>query len=121
MNSSLSPQQQQTVKNNYDLMANGVELSGEMNNETVKRNLIKLLMVGNKTASGNYTINKEFKPILLKHGLKTLTVPKTMFKIIDIIKEKQAPTTPSNGRLNLGSGKTNKIDRYNEILKKLSK
>ena len=70
MSNNLQPQQQQTVKSNYDLMANGVELSGELNNETIKRNLIKLLMVGNKTAAGNYTINKEFKPILLKHGLK---------------------------------------------------
>ena len=127
MNSSISPQQQQTVKSNYDLMANGLELSGEMNNETVKRNLIKLLMVGNKTASGNYTINKEFKPILLKHGLKTLTVPKTLKDIIDKVKNKTlASSTESKGRLNLGSGKcsngkANKIDRYNEILKKLGK
>lgn len=129
MSNTLQPQQQQTVKSNYDLMANGVELSGELNNETIKRNLIKLLMVGNKTAAGNYTINKEFKPILLKHGLKTLTVPKSMIKVIDMFKSNNSgvktESKESKGRLNLGgnksSGSKNKIDRYNEILKKISK
>ena len=130
INSNIPQAQKETVKSNYDLMSNGVELSGDMNNEVLRRNLIKCLMVGNKTSAGNYTINKAFKPILLKHGLKTLTIPKTIFSVIDKFKSNE-----SKGRLNLGSGnedkriktistcrgknKDSKIDRYNEILSKL--
>lgn len=153
MKTVIPQEQKQTVQNNYDLMANGLELSGlcgMVDPKLLNRNLIKLLMVGNKTASGNYTINKAFKPILLKHGIKTLTFPKTLVKIADAFKGNVPKTGESKGRLYLGrgeesktsktsemsetskgrlylgrgetskkSGSQNKIDRYNEILKKL--
>lgn len=133
MKTVIPPEQKQTVQSNYDLMANGLELSGlcgMVDPKLLNRNLIKLLMVGNKTASGNYTINKAFKPILLKHGIKTLTFPKSLVKIADAFKGKSVTSqNESKGRLYLGrgeesktsnkSGSKNKIDRYNEILKKL--
>ena len=77
-----------------------------------------------------YTIT--FKGILLKHGLKTLTVPKVLQQIADkVLTEKSkgrlnlgsGDELSGKGRLNLGSGECSgtKTQRYNEILKKLSK
>lgn len=123
------PQYEPQVKQNFDLFSSGAELSGA--GEVVHRNLPKLLMMS-KTARGNYTIKSAFKPLLLKYGIKTLTVPKALSDYYKSVESK--------GRLNLGSGEKNvfkpiqepsnsgkcgknknKIDRYNEILDKLKR
>jgi hypothetical protein len=123
------PQYEPQVKQNFDLFSSGSELSGA--GEVVHRNLPKLLMMM-KTARGNYTIKSAFKPLLLKYGIKTLTVPKALSDYYKSVESK--------GRLNLGSGEKNvfkpiqepansgkcgknknKIDRYNEILDKLKR
>lgn len=137
------PQYQPQVKQNFDLFSSGVELSGS-NNEVILRNIPKLLMMS-KSSRGTYTIKKEFKPLLFKYGIKTLTVPKTLKDFTEQV------INHSKGRLNLGhgpdsntiqttsnnttggniikpakqnttSGKNiNKYNRYNEILEKLKK
>lgn len=127
------PQYQPAVKQNFDLFSSGLDnyvSSGGKLNDTVNRNLIKFLVL-HKTPKG-YGIHKDFKDILLKHGLKTLTVPKVLQQIADkVLTEKSkgrlnlgsGDELSGKGRLNLGSGECSgtKTQRYNEILKKLSK
>lgn len=129
------PQYTPQVKQNFDLFSSGAELSGS-DNDVILRNIPKLLLMS-KNSSGNFTIKKEFAPLLKKYGLKTLTVPKTLKDF--------AYKVWSAGRLNLGhgeesglnelnsgnlahppkqnttGGKNNKLNRYNEILEKLKK
>lgn len=131
------PQYKSQVSQNYNLFSSGNEISGS-DNEVILRNLPKLLVMS-KTSSGNFTVKKEFQPLLLKYGIKTLTVPKTLKDFAHKV------MMASNGRLNLGSGEEsqgrlnlgkgnsiqppkqnttggstkNKYNRYNEILEKL--
>lgn len=135
------PQYQPQVKTNYDLFSLGSELAGS--NKTILNNIPKLLMVS-KSNRGGYVINKDFKPLLNKYGIKSMIIPKTLKEFI-------AKMEKSKGRLYLGHGDTytsqgqeskgpltianniaspikeprsngkNKINRYNEILNKLKK
>lgn len=131
----LPPVYKPQVEQNYKAFSLGSELAG--GNQTIMRNLPKLLLIS-KSSRGGYTIKKDFKPLLNKFGIKTLTLPKTLKDFIDKMNK-------SNGRLYLGNGKCgesgpltiaqnefapiqqprsngkNKIDRYNEILNKLKK
>ena len=110
------PQYQPAVKQNFDLFSSGLDnyvSSGGKLNDTVNRNLIKFLVL-HKTSKGY------------------VTVPKVLQQIADkVLTEKSkgrlnlgsGDELSGKGRLNLGSGECSgtKTQRYNEILKKLSK
>lgn len=79
----LNSSQQSRVRRNLTALSSGLKSAGQdiktalKMNKTIMSNIPKLLMMG-KTATGSLTIKKEFKPILEKFGLKTLTVPKAI-------------------------------------------
>lgn len=100
------PQYEPQIKQNFDLFSSGSELAG--NNETIMRNIPKLLMLS-KSSRGGFVIKKEFKPLLLKYGIKTLTVPKTLKEFAEKMKNNINQTntttqTESKGRLYMGRG-----------------
>lgn len=126
------PEYKPQVKQNYELFSLGAELAG--GNQTIIKNIPKLLLM-TKSNRGGYTIKKDFKPLLNKFGIKTLTLPKTLKDFINKVENQK-----NSGRLHLGgdgpltianntfkpiqeprSNGKNKIDRYNEILNKLKK
>ena len=142
MKQPLTAPQQQQVKSNFNKFSMGIKSCGMvdinkfMKNKTFMRNIPKLLMM----SAGSKSIHKDFKPILEKFGIKTLTIPKTLHSIIDrmqglpdvgqkVVKTiapkatdvtvKEVKTNVEEkgvGRLYLGRGKANK---YQEILNKL--
>lgn len=83
----LNSNQQSRVRRNLTALSSGLKSAGQdlktalKMNKTIMSNIPKLLMMG-KTATGSLTIKKDFKPILEKFGLKTLTVPKTIKDMI---------------------------------------
>lgn len=125
------PQYKPQLKNNFDLFSAGAELSGS-DNDVIIRNIPKLLLMS-KSSRGTFTIKKDFKPLLLKYNLKTLTVPKTLKDFADkVIKSsagrlymghgedaKSSGNTIQPPKQNTTGGSKNKYNRYNEILEKL--
>ena len=85
----LTQPQQQTVKKNFDLFANGLKSCGSdvmtaLNmNKTLGKNIPKMLMMGVNPASGKISIDKSFKPILERFGHHSLLVPKTIKSVIE--------------------------------------
>ncbi len=79
----LNSNQQSRVRRNLTALSSGLKSAGQdvktalKMNKTIMSNIPKLLMMG-KTATGSLTIKSDFKPILEKFGLKTLTVPKAI-------------------------------------------
>lgn len=127
----LSAPQQQTVKKNFDLFANGLKSCGSdlrtalSMNKTLMKNIPKMLMMGVNASTGKISIHKDFKPILEKFGHNSLIVPKTLKDLVSKLNIKLPTFNPSsqitsikaiaapartinskqaNGRLNLGSG-----------------
>lgn len=117
----LNQQQQSRVRRNMTALSSGLKSCGEdiktafLKDRTILNNIPKLFMMASNSATGKLTIDKSFKPILEKFGLKTLTVPKKIHEMIEKmnihipeVDLAQVPKTiaakPANGRLNLGSG-----------------
>lgn len=129
----LSAPQQQTVKKNFDLFANGLKSCGAdlrtalSMNKTLMKNIPKMLMMGVNASTGKISIHKDFKPILEKFGHNSLIVPKTLKDLVNKLNIKLPTFNPSSqiapavtsikaisapvktinsakGRLNLGSG-----------------
>ena len=81
---------------NLSALSSGFKSCGEdintalSRNKTIMNNIPKLLMMG-MNASGKLTIQKDFKPILEKFGLKTLTVPKAIQDMVSKYKIQIAP------------------------------
>lgn len=138
----LSAPQQQTVKKNFDLFANGLKSCGSdlrtalSMNKTLMKNIPKMLMMGVNASTGKISIHKDFKPILEKFGHNSLIVPKTLKDLVNklniklptfnpssqklqVIKAISAPvktinSKPGSGRLNLGSGEVELAGENNE-------
>lgn len=138
----LSAPQQQTVKKNFDLFANGLKSCGSdlrtalSMNKTLMKNIPKMLMMGVNASTGKISIHKDFKPILEKFGHHSTVVPKTLKDLVSklniklptfnpasqitSIKAISAPaktinsTNASKGRLNLGSGEVELAGENNE-------
>lgn len=113
------PKYQSQIKENFNLLSSGSEVATGLSSsqfETIKRNIPKMLLMA-RGPKGGLSINEMFKPYLVKYGIKTLTLPKTVKDFITKLANK------STGRLYQGRGEEvstgNKIDRYNEILNKL--
>lgn len=91
---------------NLSAISSGFKSCGEdintalSRNKTIMNNIPKLLMMG-MNASGQLTIQKDFKPILDKFGLKTLTVPKA---IKDMVSKYKIAIAPHTTALNEGKG-----------------
>ena len=129
----LSAPQQQTVKKNFDLFANGLKSCGSdlrtalSMNKTLMKNIPKMLMMGVNASTGKISIHKDFKPILEKFGHHSIVVPKSLKDLVtklniklptfnpasqklQVLKTIAAPaktinsTNSAKGRLNLGRG-----------------
>ena len=91
---------------NLSAISSGFKSCGEdintalSRNKTIMNNIPKLLMMG-MNASGQLTIQKDFKPILEKFGLKTLTVPKA---IKDMVSKYRIAIAPHTIASNEGKG-----------------
>lgn len=90
MKQPLTQPQQAIVKQNRDRFAFGINSCGMvdinkiMKNKTFMRNIPKMLVM-----SSAGSITSDFKPVLEKFGIKTLTIPKTMKNILDKIMKNQ--------------------------------
>lgn len=134
----LSAPQQQTVKKNFDLFANGLKSCGSdlrtalSMNKTLMKNIPKMLMMGVNASTGKISIHKDFKPILEKFGHNSLIVPKSLKDLVSKLNIKlptfnpasqitsikaiaaPAKSNTSKGRLNLGSGEVELAGENNE-------
>lgn len=108
MKQPLTQPQQAIVKQNRDRFAFGlnscgmVDINKIMKNKTFMRNIPKMLVM-----SSAGSISSDFKPVLEKFGIKTLTIPKTMKSILDKIMRNQGiPSGPNSAIAAPKLGKT---------------